>query len=167
MSAEEQDFRSDRYKVIPRVLIFSTRGDQLLLIKGAPHKKLWPNLYNGIGGHVEPGETILSAAKREFFEETGLTITDPTLRALITIDTGHKVGIGLFVFCGTAGTGELISSPEGALEWIDPERVSQLPVVDDLVFLLPKILKNSDPGNLFYGRYRYDQKGKLLIDFED
>ena len=48
-----------RYHVIPRTLIFVTSRNPLtgagevLLLKGAPDKRLWANRYNGLGGHVE------------------------------------------------------------------------------------------------------------------
>jgi len=73
MPVTDQGLNQDRYMLIPRTLIFLTRGDKILLIKGAANKRLWANLYNGIGGHIEPGEDILSAARRELKEETNLT----------------------------------------------------------------------------------------------
>jgi len=167
MPAEDQIFRSERYKVIPRVLIFSTREDKLLLIKGSPEKKIWPNLYNGIGGHVERGEAILSAARREFLEETGLELKNPKLRAVVTIDTGEEVGIGLFVFCGTAGEGLPTTSPEGSLEWVNPKDVYQLPIVEDLAVLLPKVLESSGADQTVYAQYRFDKNGELEIHFDD
>ncbi|MDP3183744.1 MAG: NUDIX domain-containing protein, partial [Anaerolineales bacterium] len=65
MPASEQGVSRDRYMLIPRTLIFLRRGDSVLLIKGAPHKRLWANKYNGVGGHLERGEDVLSAARRE------------------------------------------------------------------------------------------------------
>jgi len=64
MGKEEQGVTQPRYLLIPRVLVFIRRGDDFLLIKGASHKRLWANQYNGIGGHLERGEDLLSAAKR-------------------------------------------------------------------------------------------------------
>ena len=166
MPAKVQKTHPDRYKVIPRVLVFSTREDKLLLIKGSPEKKIWPNLYNGIGGHVERGETILSAAKREFLEETGLELKNPKLRAVVTIDTDDQLGIGLFAFCGTAGEGSLVNSPEGVLEWINPDDIDHLPIVEDLSVLLPKVLDCNKTDKIIFAEYRFDKNGKLLIHFD-
>jgi 8-oxo-dGTP diphosphatase len=68
MPKSEQGVNQGRFSVIPRTLIFITHGDKILLIKGSPFKRLWANQYNGIGGHIEKGEDVLSAARRELRE---------------------------------------------------------------------------------------------------
>ena len=62
--------RRDRYQAVPRVLIFLRNRDDVLLLKGAPDKRIWANKYNGVGGHIESDEDVISAARREVTEET-------------------------------------------------------------------------------------------------
>ncbi len=112
----------------------------MLLLKGAPNKRLWANRYNGVGGHIEQGEDVLTAAKREFAEETGLTEVDLQLCGTITVDTGERIGIGIYVFRGECGEGELKSSPEGTLEWAPISKIQSLNLVEDLYELLPRVL---------------------------
>ena len=104
-----------RYQVIPRVLCLVTSGEDILLLKGAPDKKLWAGKYNGVGGHVERGESVHAAAQREILEETGLVVSDLRLCGVITIDIGANPGIGMFVFTARAATREVTASTEGTL----------------------------------------------------
>jgi len=51
-------------------LVLNHEG-RLLAQKRAPDRKLFPNRWDIIGGHVEPGETLITALERELREETG------------------------------------------------------------------------------------------------
>jgi 8-oxo-dGTP diphosphatase len=167
MPISDQDHTIFRYTLIPRTLIFLTRQDQILLIKGSPHKRLWANLYNGIGGHVERGEDLLTAAKRELREESGLTDVELWLCGTIAIDTNDNPGIGIFVYRGECVAEELQESKEGTLAWISLDQVFSLPLVEDLYQLLPRILKTSKHGRILSALYTYDEHDQLKISFSD
>lgn len=163
MPKSDQGATKDRYMLIPRTAIFLRRGDVYLLLKGAPKKRLWANKYNGLGGHVERGEDMLSAAKRELLEETGLS-ADLWLCGTLIVDAG-EVGIGLYIFSGEWEEGEPQPSKEGLAEWIDYQRIGELPVVEDLPMLLGRIhlMKRGDPP--FHARSFYDDEEKLTVVF--
>src|SRR5512135_2020104 len=105
--------KRQRYAVIPRTLVFITRGARVLLLRGSPQKRIWANKYNGIGGHIERDEDIYAAALREVYEETGLQVDEVRLVGLINIDGDQPAGIMLFVFTATSRSGDPIPSEEG------------------------------------------------------
>jgi len=156
---------SSRYSVVPRTLCFvlSPEDDAVLLIKGAPTKRIWPNRYNGVGGHVEPHEDIYSAARREVHEETGLSVCDLRLRGVIHIPVKERQGILVFVFTARAVSREVSPSEEGALEWTPRERLLALDLVEDLPALLPRALDAPPDAAPFFGLYTYDASDRLVI----
>ena len=156
---------SGRYTVIPRVLVFVFNGGDVLLLKGAPTKRLWANRYNGVGGHVEAGEDVYSAARREVMEEAGLSVHDLRLRGVVNVDTGQMTGIVFFVFVASSETRETRASEEGTLEWVSLERVSEFDLVEDVPVLLERV-RRSDTDPLF-ARYWYNDEDRLQIAFAE
>lgn len=159
-----------RYLVSPRTLSFIVDEDRVLLLRGAPAKRLWANRLNGVGGHVEPGEDVYTAAVREVQEETGLAVKDVRLRGVVHVAPhpaqgagSPDVGVMLFVFTAALAGGTLRASAEGTLEWhpIADVRAGTIPdLMEDLQLLLPRALAARVP---FVAHMTYDADGAVAV----
>lgn len=166
MSKSNQGMSTRRYQIVPRTLIFIfDQNGRVLLLKGAEDKRLWAGLFNGIGGHVEPGEDILEAAYRELSEETG--IEDVSLRCCgqILVDVTPEIGVGIFVFRGDVGNVTLSQSDEGELHWVRESDLATIELVEDLHFLLPLVREYKVGDPLIVGKYAYNEAGQLSVSF--
>jgi 8-oxo-dGTP diphosphatase len=158
----------DRYKVIPRSLCFITHGAEVLLLRGGPHKRLWAGRYNGVGGHIEAGEDVYSATRREIGEETGLSVHGLRLCGVAHVDAGNStVGILFFIFTAQADSRAVGPSSEGTLEWWPINGLPTADLVEDLPILLPKALNLPPDAPPFFAAYRYDDQDRLVISFAD
>ncbi len=163
MPVNEQGFRADRFNVIPRSLVFIfDHAGRVLLLKGAADKQIWAGQYNGVGGHVEAGEDVLESAERELAEETGITEAALRLVGQVMVKVDEQRGIALFIFKGFFNGEGLRGSDEGALEWVDLADLDDLPVVEDLRILLPKVAAHQPADPLIYGKYAYADGGEWV-----
>ncbi len=166
MPRSDQGVNRDRYLLIPRVLIFLIRGESVLLLKGAPTKRLWAGKYNGLGGHVERGEDPLSAARRELWEEAGLQST-LRLCGVVAVDVEPAVGVGMYVFAGECSDGEPTPSAEGVAEWVPFADLVSLPLLEDVAWMLGRIRAMTSDSPPFSARSFYDESGNLQMVFAE
>ncbi len=156
---------SGRWITIPRTLCFITNGQDVLLMKHAAHKRVFPGRYNGIGGHLERDEDPQSGAVREIQEETGLSIDRVLLRGVCNVDAGYSTGIMLFIFTAESASRDVIACEEGSLHWVPLDQVYDLPLVEDLPYLLPRLFGNSALTAPFFAHAHYDDNDQLIITF--
>ncbi len=168
MGAKQQaaDATRNRWLVMPRTLSFVLNGDAVLLMKRAPQRRVFPNQYNGLGGHIERDEDPASGALREIEEESGLHVHSLRLRSLHNIDAGGLTGILLFVYTAISESRAITKqSPEGSLEWVEQGKISELDLVEDLPRLLPKILAMDDDQPPMNAHVSYDDSDRIRLRF--
>lgn len=114
------------------VLCLLREGGRILLQNRL--KRDWRG-YTLPGGHVERGESFVDAVVREMREETGLTVIEPRLVGVkqFPIEGGRYI---VFLFAADKFEGELRSSDEGEMEWVERSRLAEINAVEDLAELL-------------------------------
>ncbi|WP_408055654.1 NUDIX hydrolase [Streptomyces apricus] len=65
-------------------VVLNGRGEAFAQKRG-PHRRLYPGAWDVLGGHVEPGETLLEALAREIHEESGWHLR--RVRRLLRVST--------------------------------------------------------------------------------
>jgi 8-oxo-dGTP pyrophosphatase MutT (NUDIX family) len=77
--------------------------------------------YNGFGGKLEPGETIVQAALREAKEESGLTPLVYEKVGIISFKDSYKLRVHLYVCTKWSGT--LIETEEMKPKWFSFDKI--------------------------------------------
>ncbi len=137
------------HRTTPRTLLLLERDGLLLFLRGAP-RKWFSGRLNGLGGSVEPGETVLAGALREAEEETGLVPEHLDLAAVVHLGA-EDPPVLMFVFTGELPAGPLRPTPEGQHVWLPPEALGDAshPFVDDLRALVPAV-RSRLSGDVLY-----------------
>lgn len=168
MGAKDQgaDATDSRWIVIPRTLSFVFNGENVLLMQRAPHKRVFPNKYNGLGGHIERDEDPLTSARREILEECGLEVTDLRLRGVHNIHAGEQSGIMLFVFTAQSESREFTDDGrEGTLHWIPINELENTDLVEDLPLILPRVLAMPNDAAPYFAHVSYDANDHIRMNF--
>ena len=134
-------------------------GKVVLQYRSPERYKKWSG-YAFPGGHIEEGESLVESVIREVYEETGLTIADPKLVAVKDwpLDDGGRY----IVFCykATRFSGQLRSSEEGEVSWVEKDQLEKLDLSYDMLPLL-EVMEDPDLSEFFYRKRTDDDWEKL------
>ena len=123
------------------------RGKVLMIHRNARPDDQHLGKYNGLGGKMEPGEDIAACMRREIHEEAGVECETMHLRGTLNWPGFGKQGedwLG-FIFVIDSFSGEPhTANAEGTLEWIDLDRLMELPMWEGDRHFLPLVF-DRDP----------------------
>ncbi len=124
------------YKCIISNMCMVYKGDMILVINRT--KSDWPGL-SFPGGHLEENETLEESVVREMKEETGLEIKNPKLCAIKEWDWGNGVRYLGLLYKTSEFKGELKSSSEGKVFWINKKDINKYELSQDFLELFKLI----------------------------
>lgn len=143
--------------------VLSADGRRVLMVhRNARAEDHQLGKYNGLGGKIEPDEDVLAGMRREIREEADIDCTALSLRGTISWPGFGKRGedwLG-FVFLITRYEGTpLQHNAEGALDWVDIDRLHELPLWEGDRHFLPLVF-DGDPRP-FHGVMPY-RDGRMV-----
>ncbi|MDA3969938.1 MAG: 8-oxo-dGTP diphosphatase [Desulfobulbaceae bacterium] len=148
--------------------ILSPDQEQVLLIHRQGRKNdHHVGKFNGLGGKMEPGESVSQCMEREIHEEAGIRCTAMSLRGTINwTDFGPQgedwLGF-IFLVHTFSGTPNRVNA-EGKLEWHTIKELGGLPMWPGDRHFLPLIF-DKDP-RIFHGVMPYKNGQPVRWDFQ-
>ena len=114
--------------------------------------------WNALGGKFEQGESPEECAIREIKEECGLKVKSVKMKGFITFPMfDGKDDWYVFLFTADEFEGELIDSPEGHLEWISNEKITEINLWGGDKIFIPWLFEDK----FFSAKFNYEN-GKYL-----
>lgn len=115
-------------------IIEDEQGRLLMQLRDLAQGIHWPGKWGLIGGGIEPGEDISTAALREIKEETGLSLTSEMLTPFAKINSVSRTGAMLFVHVTRLDVRPAdICLGEGAgFAFLTPAQLADIDILDSL-----------------------------------
>ena len=108
-------------------LIYIERdGEYLMLHRTKKENDLNHDKWIGVGGKCEEDESPEECARREAFEETGLTLGDLRYHGIVTFVSDEYEGEYMHLFSCEDWEGSAKECPEGDLVWVPKQEVLKL-----------------------------------------
>lgn len=116
------------------------------------------------GGKMEPGESVKECCIREFREETGIYLKNPTIKGIFTMimKKGDQVLSEwmMFTFLATEADGfNLEESTEGKIAWHPFEEIKNLPMAAGDSHILDYMIHGK---GIIYGTFTYTEDFELI-----
>lgn len=146
-------------KKIESTLLILRDGDKILLAK--KKRGFGEGLYNGVGGKLEKGESVLDAMIRETQEEIGVTPTTYEkygINEFLEFVNDEETNLVFHLFIATEWEGEPTESEEMAPEWFDIENIPYDKMFKDDRYWLPLVLE----GKKVRGKFVFDKNWNSL-----
>lgn len=102
------------------------------------------------GGHVEKGESFTDAVIREVYEETGLIIREPEICGIKNWLKKDGTRYMVIFYKTDKFSGELKSSDEGQVYWVELEEMNKLKLADGMDKMLKMFLQPGISEYCFY-----------------
>ncbi len=135
-----------------------TDGDHVLVIDRK--KPDWPGV-TFPGGHVEKQEAFVDAVIREVYEETGLIIENPALCGTKQFQEDSDTRYVVLFYKANRFTGELKSSDEGEVFWINRNDLTNYPLALDMEAMV-QVMESDCLSEFYYYKEKGSWKYKLL-----
>ena len=138
-------------------------GQYLMLHRVKKENDINHEKWIGVGGKFEDKESPEECLLREVKEETGLTLTHYAYRGLVTFVSDRWTTEYMHLFTADAWEGELLPCDEGDLEWVDIDKVCDLPIwTGDKIFL--DLLHQDVPFFSLKLSYQGDTLGEAVLN---
>ena len=149
----------ENLKTIKTTLTLFIKDNKILL--GEKKRGFAKGTLNGIGGKVDPGETIEQAMVRECEEEIGATPTDYTQVGRINFDLWYKgehAKMEMYIYKCFSFTGEIKETEEIIPNWFDLNKVPFERMLEDDLLWIPDVLQCKK----IIGKVNFDPEMKML-----
>jgi 8-oxo-dGTP diphosphatase len=152
----------DIHRLVMCANVFIRKNDKYLVLKRSPSKRFAPNVIHPVGGKVDLDEDPYTAALREVHEETGLTVKNMRLEAVINEllpPPDHNYNWLIFHFSADYESGDVLSTEEGELVWLGADEIMAAKLFQSVRPLIGNIL---DPqiGTMF-ATFEYDRSDEI------